>query len=88
MKTTGHINRWFEDRNYGFIRQLGGNNQYFLHGVNVKSGIPTTGAYVRFNSYPTNKGYGASDAEVFSTRQELDHANAVDALVESTGGVE
>lgn len=84
-KLIGRINKWFEDgRNYGFIKELNSSNSHFLHPVNIISGTPATGAVVRFETQRTSRGFTAINVEVYSSRQELERADAAAALVDST----
>jgi hypothetical protein len=66
MKTKGVLNVWFVDRNYGFIHEEKGGVilKHFLHGTNVATGTPKTGAAVLFKSLVGSKGFLAVDAEV------------------------
>lgn len=83
-KLIGRINKWFEDgRNYGFVKELNSSNSHFLHPVNIISGTPATGAVVRFEAQRTSKGFTAINVEIFASRQELERAEAADALVKS-----
>ncbi len=69
MKTQGTLNVWFQDRSYGFIHEEkdGVILRHFLHGANIKSGTPRTGATVQFKAVITRKGYLAVDAEIVGT---------------------
>jgi cold shock CspA family protein len=71
MKTTGILNIWFVDRSYGFIHEEKGGAilRHFLHGANVTSGVPKTGATVRFKAVVTRRGYLAVDAEILGGGQ-------------------
>jgi cold shock CspA family protein len=66
MRNTGTLNVWFQDRNYGFVHEekAGVILNHFLHAQNIKSGIPHTGAEVRFKSVVSRKGLLAVDAEI------------------------
>jgi cold shock CspA family protein len=66
MKIIGSLNVWFADRNYGFIHEQNGGVvlKHFLHGVNIKSGTPKTGATVSFRSIVGSKGFVAVEAEI------------------------
>jgi len=71
MKTQGTLNVWFQDRSYGFIHEEKGGVilRHFLHGANVKSGTPRTGASVLFKAVVTRKGFLAVDAEILDGAQ-------------------
>lgn len=66
MRSTGKINVWFQDRNYGFIHEekAGVILSHFLHAQNIKVGTPFTGATVVFKSVVTRKGLLAVDAQI------------------------
>jgi cold shock CspA family protein len=66
MKMKGVLNVWFVDRNYGFIHEEKGGLvlRHFLHGANITSGAPRTGATVSFKSVVGSKGFLAVDAEI------------------------
>ena len=66
MKIEAVLNVWFHDRNFGFIHEEKGGVilKHFLHAANIKSGVPKTGATVRFKAVVTRKGYLAVDAEI------------------------
>lgn len=66
MKITGVLNVWFVDRSYGFIHEEKGGVvlKHFLHGANITSGTPRTGATVSFKSVVGSKGSLAVDAEI------------------------
>jgi cold shock CspA family protein len=84
IKTAGRINRWYAERNYGFVQELDGDTleprSHFLHFSNIISGTPATHAFVRFIPKKTVKGSAATRAEVFVDRQELERAQAADVL--------
>jgi hypothetical protein len=71
MKSTGILNVWFMDRNYGFIHEEKGGVilKVFLHVTNVVAGIPRTGATVVFKSVVGSKGFLAVDAEILGGGQ-------------------
>ncbi len=71
MKITGSLNVWFTDRNYGFIHEKKGGVilKHFLHGANITSGVPRTGATVSFKSVVGKKGFLAVDAEILGGTQ-------------------
>jgi hypothetical protein len=89
MKTAGRINRWYAERNYGFIQELDSDSletrSHFLHFSNIISGTPATNAFVRFVPKLTVKGSAATRAEVFPDRQELERAEAADVLAGKVG---
>ena len=66
MKTSGTLNVWFEDRDFGFVHVEKADVilSHFLHRANIKSGTPKTGATVLFKSVVCRKGYLAVDAEI------------------------
>jgi cold shock CspA family protein len=66
MKIQATLNVWFQDRNFGFIHEDKGGVilKHFLHGANIVSGTPRTGATVSFKAVVTRKGYLAVDAEI------------------------
>jgi len=63
----GILNVFFSDRNYGFVHEMGDDGMvvtYFLHGANIKKGVPKAGAAVRFQEVTTRKGLIAIEAEI------------------------
>jgi hypothetical protein len=66
MKIRSKVNVWFSDRNYGFVHvvQNGSILKYFLHGANIISGTPQTGASVLFEGVEGKKGLLAVNAEI------------------------
>lgn len=83
MKVIGRINRWFAERNYGFIKDVEGGN-HFLHTLNIVSGVPAVNTVVRFTPRATSKGSTALDVEIYPTRQNLEVAVAAGALASKT----
>ena len=63
--SSGILNVWFEDRDFGFIHMEKDDViiSHFLHRANIKSGTPKTGASVLFRAVSTRKGYIAVDAQ-------------------------
>jgi cold shock CspA family protein len=66
MKSVGVLNVWFEDRNFGFVHVDKDDAvvSHFLHGANIKSGQPVSGATVSFKAVETRKGWLAVDAVI------------------------
>ena len=65
-KKQGFINAWFDGRAFGFIHenQNSALQVYFFHISSLLSGIPRTGAKVKFNVGSNPKGPTAIDVEV------------------------
>jgi len=65
-KKTGVLNAWFPDRAFGFVHEnVNGTLQvYFFHISALLSGVPATGAKVKFNVGKNQKGLTATDVEV------------------------
>ncbi len=83
------ITAWFSERAYGFLSAGGEEDEentsgYFLHGHDIISGTPMKGAVVRFELVVRKKGSAAVNAEIFQSRQEMERADAVSALADST----
>jgi cold shock CspA family protein len=67
MRITAKLSVWFPEKNFGFIHQERPDGEIvsiFLHQGNIKSGVPVTGADVRFKTVTTRKGQLAVDAEI------------------------
>ena len=67
MRVTAKLSVWFSERNFGFIHLEKPDSEIasvFMHGGNIKSGVPVTGAMVRFKTVTTRKGLLAVDAEI------------------------
>jgi cold shock CspA family protein len=60
------LNVWFPEKHYGFLHQErdGELVRIFLHEKNIMSGVPRTGARVRFKVVMTSKGLMAIDATI------------------------
>jgi cold shock CspA family protein len=72
MRPTGILNVWFPEKKYGFIHQDNADGtvlKHFLHEGNIKSGMPKSGATVRFKSVMSRKGLLAVDAEILTEVQ-------------------
>jgi hypothetical protein len=85
MKVVGYVSNWFDAKNFGFIHENknGTLQSYFFHRKHLISGIPEPGKLTRFTPTSEAKGLVASDVEVFENVEELNRAEAVQALVDS-----
>jgi cold shock CspA family protein len=82
MKVIGHVNAWFDAKNFGFIHENrnGIGFSYFFHRKHLIEGFPATGQTARFNVVQEPKGAVAIDVEIFHSRAEMELADALAAL--------
>lgn len=80
-KQEGYIEVWFEPRGFGFIFQEGKQEKLFFHKTHIVSGVPQTGAYVKFDAGRSMRGLVALNVEIYRSRE---HAASVEALAQST----
>ena len=85
-KIVGHVNRWFDEKNFGFIHENrnGIGFSYFFHRKHLIEGTPATGATARFNVVQEAKGAVAIDVEIFHSRTEMERADIAAALTPMT----
>jgi CspA family cold shock protein len=65
MKLKGQVNRWFEDRGFGFISEDESNSSYFVHYTDVENEEELTiGDTVEFEPIETERGWKAINVKV------------------------